>query len=49
MHTEISDTRIDDQREDHCNPKRASQRNCPKQLLTHNVITDDVENTNGTH
>ena len=39
---------MDDQREDHSNPKRPYQRNYPKQLKTHNVLTDDVENTKGT-
>ena len=40
---------MDDQREDHSNPKRPSQRNFPNQLLNHNEPTDDVENTNGTN
>ena len=38
---------MDDQREDHSNPKRRPQSNSPKQLLTHNVPTDDIENING--
>ena len=38
-------TRIDDQREDHPDPERSPKRNHIKQLLTHNVPTDDVENT----
>ena len=40
---------MDDQREDHFNLKRPPQRNCPKQLQTHNMPTDDVENTYGTN
>ena len=40
---------MDDQREDHSSPKRPPQRNCPNQLYTHNVPTDDMENTNGTN
>ena len=39
-------TRIDDQRKDHTDSK---QRNRPKQLQTHNVLTDDVENINSTY
>ena len=35
--------------EDHPDPKRPLKTNCPKQLLNHNVPTDDVENTNGTN
>ena len=33
------------QRKDHSNPKKSPQRNCPNKLYTHNVPTDDVENT----
>ena len=40
---------MDDQREDHSDPKRPLQRNRPKQLKIHIVPTDDVENTNGTN
>ena len=49
MYIENQDTRIDDQMEDHSNPKRPPKRNDPKQLLTHNVPADDVENANGTN
>ena len=37
---------MDDQRKDHIDPKRPKQRNCPKQLQTHNLPTDDAENIN---
>ena len=37
-------TRIDDQRKGHINTKRPKQRKRPKQLQTHNLPTDDVEN-----
>ena len=37
-----------DLREDHSNPNRRPQRNSPKQL-THKMLTDDVENANGTN
>ena len=49
MHTENWDTQMDDQKEDHSNPKIPLQKNCPKQLETHNVPTDDVENTHSTN
>ena len=49
MYTENWDNGMDDQREDHSNPKRPPQRNRPKQLWTHNVAADDVENNNGTN
>ena len=38
---------MDDQRKDHPDPKIPSKRNYPQELQTHNVPTDDVENTNG--
>ena len=41
--------RIDDQRKEHIDPKGSNQRNCPKQLQTHNLRTDDVENINRTN
>ena len=47
MHTENWDTQINDQKEDHPVLKRSPQRNWPYQLETHNVPTDNVENTNG--
>ena len=37
-----------DQREDNSNPKRPPSKQLPKSIITHNVPTDDVENTNGT-
>ena len=40
---------MDDQRNDHIDPKRPPQGNHPKQLQNHNVPTDDVENINGTN
>ena len=40
---------MDDQKKDDPDPQRPPKRNCPKQLQTYNVPTDDVENTNGTH
>ena len=46
MHT---DTWIDDQREDHSDPKRLHQWNRPNQVNTHKVSTNDVENTDSTN
>ena len=40
---------MDDLKGDHSNLKRPTQRNCFKQILTHNVPIDDVESTNGTN
>ena len=40
---------MDDQGKDRPDPKRLPRRNRPQQLQTHNVPTDDVENTNGTN
>ena len=40
---------MDDQRKDHIDPKGPKQKNCPKQLLIHNLPTDDVENINSTN
>ena len=40
---------MDDQREDDSDPKRHSQRIRFKQIWTHNVPTDYVENTNGSN
>ena len=40
---------MDDLRKDHIDPKGAKQRNQPKQLQTHNLSTDDVENINRTN
>ena len=49
MPTKSTCTRRDDQRKDRIHPKRSRQRNCPKQLQTHNLPTDDVENINSTN
>ena len=35
--------------DDHSDPKIPQKKNHPKQLQTHNVPTNDVENTNGTN
>ena len=40
---------MDDQRKDHIDPKGPKQRNRPKQLQTHNLPTDDVENISSTN
>ena len=40
---------MDNQRKDHIDPKGPKQRNCPKQLQTHNLPTNDVENINNTN
>ena len=42
-------TRMDDQRKDRINPKGPKQSNCPKQLQTHNLPCDVVENINCTN
>ena len=34
---------------DHIDPKGPKQRNCPKRLQTHNLLTEDVENINSTN
>ena len=38
---------MDDQEKGHLNPERSHKRNRHKQLLTYNVPTNNVENTNG--
>ena len=48
MSTRSTRTRMDDQRKDHIDPKGTKQRNHPKQLKTHNLPTEDVENINST-
>ena len=40
---------MDNQRKGHIGPKRPKQRNRPKQLQTHNLPSNDVENTNSTN
>ena len=42
-------TRMDDQRKDHIDPEGPPQWNRPKQLPTHNLPSDDVENINSTN
>ena len=37
---------MDDQKKDHIDPEGPNQRNRPKQLQTHNLTTDDMENIN---
>ena len=37
---------LDEQRKDYIDPKGHKQRNRSKQLQTHNLPSDDVENTN---
>ena len=49
MPTKSTRTQMDDQRKDHIDPKGPKQRNRPKQLQTHNLPTNDVENTNSTN
>ena len=49
MLTRRARTWMDDQRKDYINSKGPKQRNCPKQLQTHNLPTNDVENTNSTN
>ena len=40
---------MNDQRKDHIDPKGSEQRNCPKQLQTHKLPIDNVENINRTN
>ena len=40
---------MDDQKKDHINPEGPTQGNRSKQLQTHNLPTDDVENINSTN
>ena len=49
MPTMSTRTRMDDQRKDYIDPKGPKQRNRPKQLHTHNLPTDDVENINSSN
>ena len=46
--TNSSRTRKNDQMKDHVDPKGPKQRNHPKQLHTHYLPTDDVENISST-
>ena len=49
MPTNSTRTGVDDQRKDHIDTKGPKQRNRPKQLHTHNLPTNDVENINSTN
>ena len=49
MPTRSTPTQMDDQRKDHIDPEGHNQRNRPKQLQTHNLPTDDMENINSTN
>ena len=40
---------MDDQRKDYIDTKGPTQRNRPKQLQTHNLPSNDVENINSTN
>ena len=49
MPTRMTRTRMDDQRKDLIDPKGPKPTNRPKQLQTHNLPTDDVEDINSTN
>ena len=49
MPTKSKRTRMDYERKEHIDTKGPKQRNCAKQLQTHNLPTDDVENINSTN
>ena len=49
MPTRRISTWLDDQRKNYINPKGPKQKNCPKQLQTDNMHTNDVENINSTN
>ena len=49
MPTNITHTRVDDQRKDYIDTKGPKQRNHPNQLQTHNSFTNDVEKINSTN
>ena len=49
MLTRSTRTGMDDQRKDQIDPKGPKRRNRPKQLQTHNLPTDGVENINSTN
>ena len=49
MPTRSTLTRMNNQSKDHIDPKEPKQKNCPKQLQTHNLPIDDVENINSTN
>ena len=49
MPTRSTHTQMDDQRKDNIDTKGSKQRDRPKQLQTHNLSTDNVENINSTN
>ena len=49
MPTRRASTWVDDKRKGYINLKGPNQKNCSKQLQTHNLPTNDVENTNSTN
>ena len=49
MPTKRIRTQMDDERKDHIDPEGPKQRNRPKQLQTHNFLTNDVKNVNSTN
>ncbi len=49
MPTKSTCTRMDDQKKDNIDIKAPKQRNNPKQLQTHNLPANDVENINSTN
>ena len=49
MTTNSTRTRVDDQRKDLIDTKGPKQKNRLKQLQTHNLLTNDVENINSTN
>ena len=49
MPTRSTCTQMEDERKDHIDPEGPNQRNCPKQLQTLNLPTDDVENINSSN
>ena len=49
MPTRSTRTRMKEERKDHIESEGYPQGNQPKQLLTHNLLTNDVENINSTN
>ena len=49
MPTRSTCTRTDDSRKDHIDPEGPTQGDNPKELQTHNLLTDDEENINSTN
>ena len=48
MPTKIPNIRVDNQRKNHIDQEGPKQMNRPKQLQTHKLSTDDLENINST-